>query len=78
LSCDAGRYLCNYAYWQALQHARIGKPLIAFVHIPRIRLTPARTGKHHAPSLPQLVGAAEAILIALVSAQRSITAHRSA
>lgn len=78
LSRDAGRYLCNYAYWQALHHARNGKALVAFVHIPRIRLTPARTSKHHAPSLPQLVGAAEAILIALVSAQRAITARRSA
>jgi pyroglutamyl-peptidase len=78
LSRDAGRYLCNYAYWQALQQARHGRALIAFVHIPRTRLTPARTSKHPAPSLPQLVGAAEAILIALVSAHRSITARRSA
>lgn len=78
LSRDAGRYLCNYAYWQALHLARNGRPLIAFVHIPRTRLMPGRASKHHAPSLPQLVGAAEAILLALVTAQRSITARRSA
>jgi pyroglutamyl-peptidase len=78
LSRDAGRYLCNYAYWQALQRARDGTPLIAFVHIPRTRLAPARMSKRLAPSLPQLVRAAEAILIALASAHRSITARRSA
>src|ERR1700761_7328209 len=34
LSRDAGRYLCNYVYWQALHHSRNGRPLIAFIHIP--------------------------------------------
>lgn len=76
LSRDAGRYLCNYAYWQALQQARDGRPLIAFVHIPRTRLTAQRTNKRPAPSLPQLVRAAEAIFIALAGARRSLTMPR--
>ncbi len=71
LSRDAGRYLCNYAYWQALQRAHGREPLIAFVHIPLVRLTPRRRrGKHRLPPLGRLVDAAEALLIALIAARR--------
>ncbi len=79
LSRDAGRYLCNYAYWQALQRSRDGAPLVAFVHIPPVRLAPRRQpGKRRSPSWPQLwpqswpqlVNAAEALLVALVAASR--------
>jgi pyroglutamyl-peptidase len=71
LSRDAGRYLCNYAYWQALKRAHGKLPLIAFVHIPVVRLAPKRrTGKRGAPSFARLVDAAEALLIALVAASR--------
>ena len=71
LSRDAGRYLCNYAYWQALQHMRDARPLIAFVHIPPVGFSPRRrTGKRRRPTLAQLVDAAEALLIALVAASR--------
>ena len=69
LSRDAGRYLCNYAYWQVLQRAQQGRPLAAFVHIPPIRLTPRR-GKCRSPSFLQLVNAGEALLIALIGARR--------
>lgn len=36
LSHNAGRYLCNEAFWQALNHprARSGAMLAAFIHIP--------------------------------------------
>jgi pyroglutamyl-peptidase len=74
LSRDAGRYLCNYAYWQALDRAgRPGGsgPLVQFVHIPPVRLQPrpprART---KLPSFQSLVAAAEAVLIALIAASR--------
>jgi pyroglutamyl-peptidase len=71
LSRDAGRYLCNYAYWQALQRRRDGKPLVAFVHIPPVSFVPQRrTGKPRSPTLAQWVDAAEALLIALVAASR--------
>jgi pyroglutamyl-peptidase len=71
LSRDAGRYLCNYAYWQALQRARDGKTLVAFVHVPPVTLTPRRrSAKRHSPSFVQLVDAAEALLLALVAAGR--------
>jgi len=71
LSRDAGRYLCNYAYWQALQHTRGRRPLVAFVHIPQIRVAPRRVrGKRRLPSFAQLRDAAEALLIALIAASR--------
>jgi pyroglutamyl-peptidase len=62
LSRDAGRYLCNYAYWQALERARSGQPLVQFVHIP-----PVRPGR---PQFGRLVAAAEALLIALMASSR--------
>jgi len=72
LSRDAGRYLCNYAYWRALESARAGHPLIQFVHIPPIRLGPRpqqRRGRR-SPSFRSLVAAAEALLVALIAASR--------
>jgi pyroglutamyl-peptidase len=71
LSRDAGRYLCNYAYWQALRRARGKHSLVTFVHIPLVRLAPRRrTGKHGARSFVRLVDAAEALLVALVATSR--------
>lgn len=71
LSRDAGGYLCNYVYWQALQRVRDGRPLVQFVHIPPVRVGPRRPRKHSHHSLAQLVRAAEAILIELVAESRS-------
>ena len=42
LSRDAGRYLCNYSYWRALDRAGNGHALVQFVHIPRVRFDPRR------------------------------------
>jgi len=74
LSRDAGRYLCNYAYWRALEHfAARGRPiLVQFVHIPRLRndARPRRPRRRHAPTLSDLVVATESILIALIAARR--------
>lgn len=71
LSRDAGRYLCNYAYWRALQHVEENRPLVQFVHVPRVA-TKARRGtfKHRRPSLARLTAAAENLLIALAAASR--------
>jgi pyroglutamyl-peptidase len=71
LSRDAGRYLCNYAYWRALERRRQGGPLVQFVHIPWVRRNPRRRhSKRRALSLPLLVTATEALLIALAAASR--------
>ena len=71
LSRDAGRYLCNYAYWRALEQASAGRPLVQFIHIPRAlcgsrRRRPGR----RAPRLDTLVAAGERLLIALIAASR--------
>jgi pyroglutamyl-peptidase len=77
LSRDAGRYLCNYVYWQALWRSRDGAPLVAFVHIPAFRLSPQRKpGKRRSPSWPRLVNTAEALLVALIAASRRQSADR--
>lgn len=72
LSYDAGRYLCNYAYWRVLRRSTDGRPLVQFIHIPAVGLTPQsrRRSRRRSPSLAQVVGGAEALLIALVAASR--------
>jgi pyroglutamyl-peptidase len=71
LSRDAGRYLCNYAYWQALRRVQGNRPLVQFVHIPHVP-TAARRGtfKRSGPSLARLTRACENLLIALLAASR--------
>ncbi|HMG80443.1 MAG TPA: pyroglutamyl-peptidase I [Xanthobacteraceae bacterium] len=71
LSRDAGRYLCNYVYWRALEQVRGARPLVQFVHIPPVsaKLRPRRRLKQP-PTLAQFLKTAEAILIALVAASR--------
>ncbi len=59
-SRDAGRYLCNYVYWRTLEATSRSGTLAQFVHIPGNR----RIG--HAA----VVRAGEAILLALIAAQR--------
>src|SRR5262249_11709675 len=41
-SRDAGRYLCNYVFWRALEQVQGGKPLVQFVHIPPVNSKPRR------------------------------------
>ena len=71
LSHDAGRYLCNYVYWRALEQVRGTRPLVQFVHIPLVGTKPRpRRRSKKPPTLAQLLNAAEMILIALVAASR--------
>jgi pyroglutamyl-peptidase len=71
LSRDAGCYLCNYAYWRALEQARNGRPLVQFIHIPLALLGSRRrrSGRRTA-RLGTLVAAGERLLIALIAASR--------
>jgi pyroglutamyl-peptidase len=79
LSHDAGSYLCNYAYWRVLRHVRNGRPLVQFVHIPWVALTPRRgTHGRRSPSLSRLMTAGENLLIALLAAWRQPRALTSA
>jgi pyroglutamyl-peptidase len=70
LSRDAGRYVCNYLCWRALEH---GPKPAAFVHVPKLsgKRPIGRMRRRRRPSLDDLVHGGEAILVALVAA-----AHR--
>jgi pyroglutamyl-peptidase len=71
LSRDAGAYLCNYAYWRALERVRDGRPLVQFIHIPPTAVAVRRGNfKRQAPSLLRLLAAGENLLIALLAAGR--------
>jgi pyroglutamyl-peptidase len=70
LSRDAGRYLCNYAYFRALEASRSGTPLAQFIHIPPVARSPRRPARKRRISHAALVRAGEAILLALIVAQR--------
>jgi pyroglutamyl-peptidase len=70
MSRDAGRYLCNYVYWRALEASRSGTPLAQFIHIPRVSHGPRPPGRKRRMSQAALVRAGEAILLALLAAQR--------
>lgn len=70
LSRDAGRYLCNYAFWRALEGTQRGKPLVQFVHIPRLRTDSRPRRRRSRPTLAHVVRAAEALSIALAAASR--------
>lgn len=73
LSRDAGRYLCNYAYWRALEATaqRPRAPLVVFVHVPKLRPAGSiRRGKPRPPTIADLVRSGEAILNCLIAAAR--------
>lgn len=70
LSRDAGRYLCNYVYWRALEASRSGTPLTQFIHIPPVPKSPRRPGRKRRLSHAALVRTGEAILLALLAAHR--------
>ena len=71
-SIDAGKYVCNFAYWRALELAADHGTLVQFVHVPKVRTAKSRRGAERAPELTQadLFRAGEAILRALVTAAR--------
>jgi pyroglutamyl-peptidase len=70
LSRDAGRYLCNYVYWRALEASRSGTPLAQFIHIPSVPIVKRRPGRKPRMSHAALARTGEAILLALLAAHR--------
>lgn len=73
ISRDAGRYLCNYLSWRAIEAAaRPGGPkLAAFVHVPRLRPGPwRRHARGECWRMADLLRGAEAILLAAVAETR--------
>lgn len=70
LSRDAGRYLCNYVYWRALEASRSGTLLAQFIHIPPTARGARPRGRKRRTTPAALLRAGEAILLALLAAQR--------
>jgi pyroglutamyl-peptidase len=75
LSVDAGRYICNAAFFLALDAARRADTpnMVAFVHIPwprSRRPRKSRAKKRRLPSVSALNHAGEEILLALIAAAR--------
>lgn len=78
LSRNAGGYLCNYAYWHALDAAGGpgGPRLVAFVHVPPLHRLghtgPAHASRrcHVARERARLVAAIEALLVAAARPSR--------
>jgi pyroglutamyl-peptidase len=73
LSHSAGRYLCNFIYWRALDAADgNGVPLVQFIHVPLVRRTSVRPGSgRRRLTAADLARAGEAILLTLVATARS-------
>ena len=72
MSRDAGRYLCNYIYWRALEVSRCGTPLAQFIHIPPVANGSRPKGRRRRLSQAALTRAGEAILLALLAARRRL------
>lgn len=75
LSRNAGRYLCNYVYWRALEAAGHsgGPKLVAFVHVPPVRRPGIRRSSENSVALTSqhLRAIGEAILVAMSSGLRT-------
>jgi pyroglutamyl-peptidase len=73
-SHNAGAYLCNYIYWRTLDATLTpgGPRLVAFVHVPPIRVKPLPAGRRRRGfRLADLVRASEAILLAMTALARA-------
>lgn len=73
LSHDAGRYLCNYAYWRLLERDADALPAVAvFIHVPLVPRgpVPARPGRRRAIGLGTLLTVAEAMVATLGASAR--------
>jgi pyroglutamyl-peptidase len=69
-SRDAGRYVCNYLYWRALEKtADTPSCRVLFVHVPKTRMQPRprRPSCRGAPTIADLVRAGTDILLALAA-----------
>jgi pyroglutamyl-peptidase len=77
LSHDAGRYVCNYGYWRAIESAMQphGPAVVVFVHVPKVlsRVRKRRVGRRRrrVPDFVDLVRAGEAIMRAVAAEARA-------
>ena len=79
LSHNAGRYLCNYAYWRLLEGGNEEPlPLAVFIHVPRVPrgAIPLRRSRAHAMALEDLLKAAERMVVAMGASARQARPSR--
>lgn len=73
-SRDAGRYLCNYLCWRAIEAGETSRmpPVAAFIHVPLVPrgTVMLRKGPRARVSFEQLVDAGEAILLEMLRTAR--------
>ncbi len=78
-SRDAGRYLCNYLCWKAIEatDAVAGPKLAAFIHVPLVPREAAgrRVSHRRRVSFEELVDAGEAMLMTMVKLARQTSAR---
>jgi pyroglutamyl-peptidase len=67
-SIDAGKYLCNAAYYAALQNAGRNGPLVVFVHIPM----PGTGGRRRGPSLAAMAEGLGRLALVLAGQSRRL------
>ena len=69
LSRDAGSYLCNYAYWRGSEATSGNRiiPVVAFVHVPRVRCGSGVLAAKRTLTLTDLARAGEAIMRAALA-----------
>jgi len=73
LSRDAGRYLCNYLCWRAVEAAsRNGPRLAAFIHVPPVRrgAVPRVRAKRRAFAAADFTRAGEQLVMVIAAALR--------
>jgi pyroglutamyl-peptidase len=73
LSHNAGRYLCNYAYWRAIERTDAPTPrIVVFVHVPKLGTLsrPLARVRRRAVTAPDLLRAGEILLRLLAAAVR--------
>ena len=81
LSHDAGRYLCNYAYWRLLEREDGGRlPLAVFIHVPLVARGPVRVrpARPRPIALEDLLRVAERMVVAMAVATRRERLNRPA
>ena len=84
-SRDAGRYLCNYLSWRAIEQVEEARTksqqprLAAFIHVPLVPrgTLQAHKGTKARVTLDDLVDAGEAILLTMLHLVRQTTAQRA-
>jgi len=70
VSHDAGRYVCNYLSWRALEAAtRSCGPLVAFVHVPQVQRGAHRTGSRVMRITSKDLAKAGAALLVAIAAE---------